>query len=35
MGLSDPLVDGISTRTSTPRFTASPKAAMASGSGMK
>src|SRR5262245_32322009 len=26
MGLSEPLVDGIRTRTSTPRFTASPKA---------
>ena len=35
IGLSEPLVEGISTRTSTPRFTASPNASIASGSGMK
>ncbi len=35
IGLSEPLVEGISTRTSTPRLTASPKASIASGSGMK
>ena len=35
IGMSEPPVDGTITRTSTPRFTAWPKASIASGSGRK